>query len=299
MKDFGARQTPDFCSARCSFCPATVAAQISLLTALETFQRCGDGERRPGPGVAGQPLRSSSQVERPPLRSNDGYCACLLPGLGLPFLRGSTLDQRDDFALAHFEPVTAEHQENGAVRPGDCFRDQVGNTVPSSLSAPVRLGCSAANQTPCGTASSGSESESAEESAPLVRDDGRPQPGWDGSFDAACTRCERGRLRPGLASGRPARGSRSGGRRVRPGGRHCEQRLGKGPARPPGPAAPLTPTRQASNAVELARDSRSPGSPSPSDAVAVYWRARMPGPTSAGTESRFRPGVGGRGSARR
>ena len=27
-----------------------------------------------------------------------------------------------------------------------------------------------------------------------------------------------------------------GGRRARPGGRHCEQRLGKGPARPPGPA---------------------------------------------------------------
>ncbi len=27
-----------------------------------------------------------------------------------------------------------------------------------------------------------------------------------------------------------------GDRRVRPGGQHCEQRLGKGPARPPGPA---------------------------------------------------------------
>jgi len=27
-----------------------------------------------------------------------------------------------------------------------------------------------------------------------------------------------------------------GGRRPRPGGRHCEQRLGKGPARPPDPA---------------------------------------------------------------
>jgi hypothetical protein len=59
------------------------------------------------------------------------------------------------------------------------------------------------------------------------------------SFDAARTRCGRGRPRPGVASGRPVRGSGRGGRRARPGGRHCEQRLGKGPARPPGPAAPL------------------------------------------------------------
>ena len=33
-------------------------------------------------------------------------------------------------------------------------------------------------------------------------------------------------------------GSSRGGRRARPGGRHCKQRLGKGPARPPSPTTP-------------------------------------------------------------
>ncbi len=52
--------------------------------------------------------------------------------------------------------------------------------------------------------------------------------------------------------------SGSGGRRVRPGGRHCEQRLGKGPARPPGPTAPEDAHQRHKDAAERGRDSSGP-----------------------------------------
>jgi len=57
----------------------------------------------------------------------------------------------------------------------------------------------------------------------------------------SCLRVARGVAALGLKSsrGRPQVGPPrrpGGGRRARPGGRHCGQRLGKGPVRPPGPA---------------------------------------------------------------
>ena len=98
-------------------------------------------------------------------------------------------------------------------------------------------GLLATNRMPRRMASARSESGSAREPAPLVRDDERPQPGWDGWL-----RCGLDRLGAGSSSTR-------GGRRTTgplharrpagpPGGRHCEQRLGKGPARRPAPERP-------------------------------------------------------------
>jgi hypothetical protein len=78
----------------------------------------------------------------------------------------------------------------------------------------------------------------------------------------ARTGCGRGRPRPAPTWEQSA--SVSGGRRARPGGRHCEQRLGKGPVRPPGPAAPKDAHQEASNAAGLARDSRWSGPNPPS-----------------------------------
>jgi len=43
--------------------------------------------------------------------------------------------------------------------------------------------------------------------------------------------------------GRPADHKAGGGRRVRPGGRHCEQRLGKGPVGHLAAQRPATPSR--------------------------------------------------------
>jgi hypothetical protein len=77
---------------------------------------------------------------------------------------------------------------------------------------------------------------------PVTPDGGAMEPGRrHGAFGIIKTATKRRRspTRPQTDLGRPEDDlavSGSGGRGARPGGRHCEQRLGKGPARPPGPA---------------------------------------------------------------
>ena len=59
------------------------------------------------------------------------------------------------------------------------------------------------------------------------------------SFGAARTGSGRVVLDPGRPGGDLTMNSRRGGRRAVPEGRHCKQRLGKGPARPQCAATPL------------------------------------------------------------
>ena len=71
-------------------------------------------------------------------------------------------------------------------------------------------------------------------------------------------------LDPGRPKDDLSAGSGCGGRRARPEGRHCGQRLGKGPVRPPGPATPQNAHQEASSAAGLARNCRR-------QQVAVTW----------------------------
>ena len=90
-----------------------------------------------------------------------------------------------------------------------------------------------------------------------------------------------------LAAGRPEddRPGGCGGRRARPGGRHCEQRLGKGPVRPPGPAT--------------SQDAHRRRHSTPRDLPGILDAPSPPSPGDGATSGLGFPGRPGRGQGQR